>query len=83
MNNDITQYTEIFKVVKNEIILVENISYFSYFCSKHRLWVHVRTASPSVGINETSLPDYDVRLVQLALQIILSSFISICLTDCI
>ena len=22
--------------------------YFSYFCSKHRLWVHVRTASPTV-----------------------------------
>ena len=23
--------------------------YFSYFCSKHRLWVHVRTASARLG----------------------------------
>ena len=28
------QYTVIFKVVNNEN------QYFSYFCSKHRLWVH-------------------------------------------
>ena len=34
-----------FSLVKFEISL-EKIGYFSYFCSKDRLWVHVRTASP-------------------------------------
>ena len=24
------------------------MSYFSYFCSKHRLLVHIRTASPAL-----------------------------------
>ena len=33
------QYTENLKVVKKE----KSYGYFSYFCSKHRLWVHVRT----------------------------------------
>ena len=28
------------------------IHYFSYFCSKHRLWVLVRTASPRGGSKE-------------------------------
>ena len=31
------QYTEIFKVVKNEKFSSEKFGYFSYFCSKHRL----------------------------------------------
>ena len=35
------QYTAIFHGCKNG----EKMLYFSYFCSKHRLWVHVRTAS--------------------------------------
>ena len=26
-------------------ISVEKLLYFPYFCSKHRLWVHVRTAT--------------------------------------
>ena len=34
------QYTEIFKVVKNENFSLENICYFSYF-AQNRLWVHV------------------------------------------
>ena len=38
-------YREFFKK-KKMIISLENLRYFSYFCSKHRLWVHVRTASP-------------------------------------
>ena len=48
--NLLVQYTVIFfSAVKIEKI--ENFNkffffYFSYFCSKHRLWVHVRTASP-------------------------------------
>ena len=28
------------------------IFYFSYFCSKHRLWVHVRTTSPTIYVLE-------------------------------
>ena len=36
------QYTEIFSVVKNETFIRKKKK-FSYFCSKHRLWVHVRT----------------------------------------
>ena len=36
----LVQHTEIFKVVKREIAI------FLIFYSKHRLWVHVRTASP-------------------------------------
>ena len=38
------QYTEIFSAVKIEISS-EKFGYFCYFCSKHRLWEHVRTAS--------------------------------------
>ena len=34
------QYTQIFKVVKNENFQKKNFDNFSYFCSKHRLWVH-------------------------------------------
>ena len=41
------QHTEIFKIVKKKRkFSAEKVWYFSYFCSKHRLWVHVRTASP-------------------------------------
>ena len=39
-------YTEIFKVVKNEKFQKKIFYIFLIFCSKHRLWVHVRTASP-------------------------------------
>ena len=40
-------HTEIFKFVKKKKrkFLVGNFLHFSYFCSKHRLWIHVRTAS--------------------------------------
>ena len=39
------QYTKIFKFVKNEKFYLKIFDIFSYFCSKHKLWVHVRTAS--------------------------------------
>ena len=40
------QYTEnILVVKKNENFHYKTVDIFSYFCSKHRLWVHVRTAS--------------------------------------
>ena len=39
------QYTEIFKVLKMKIFNIKLLIFFSYFCSKHRLWIHVRTAS--------------------------------------
>ena len=46
---NILQYFTTVKVVifrwKNAIFSDEKMSYFSYFCSKHRSWVHVRTAS--------------------------------------
>ena len=32
---------------KNLKFLAEKFLYVSYFCSKHRSWVHVRTASAS------------------------------------
>ena len=34
-----------FLASKNENFELNFFLYFSYFCSKHRLWVHVRTAS--------------------------------------
>ena len=37
------QYTEIFEVVRKDFQQIIYI-YFSYFSSKHRLWVHIRTA---------------------------------------
>ena len=39
------QYTAIFQGCKNDNLQMKKMLYFSYFCSKHRLWVHVRTAS--------------------------------------
>ena len=39
------KYTENF-TSKNGKISDKKLWYFSYFCSKHRLWVLVRTASP-------------------------------------
>ena len=47
---DITK-TCLFKYIvnfttKNENFQIKNSDIFSYFCSKHRLWVLVRTASP-------------------------------------
>ena len=38
------QYTEIFKVVKNENFQWKNFDIFLIF-AQNRLWVHVRTAS--------------------------------------
>ena len=35
-----------FYLKKNENFQIKKFWYFSYFCSKHRLWVLVRTASP-------------------------------------
>ena len=39
---------------KNSKFSVENVCYFSYFGSKHRLWVHIRTASavPTIYVLE-------------------------------
>ena len=39
------QYTLIFHGCKNDNFFFFFFLLFSYFCSKHRLWVHVRTAS--------------------------------------
>ena len=39
------QYTAIFHGCKNDNFHMIFFLYFSYFCSKYRLWVHVRTAS--------------------------------------
>ena len=39
------QYTVIFDGCKNDNFQMKNCNIFSYFSSKHRLWVHVRTAS--------------------------------------
>ena len=39
---NILQY---FTAVKNDNFQIIFFLYFSYFCSKHRLWVHVRNAS--------------------------------------
>ena len=39
------QYTAIFHGCKNGNFQMKNCDIFSYFCSKHRSWVHVRTAS--------------------------------------
>ena len=36
------QYTEIFLAFKIENFQLKNFDIFSYFCSKHRLWVLVR-----------------------------------------
>ena len=40
-------YSNILKILpsKNENFQIKKFWYLSYFCSKHRLWVHVRTAS--------------------------------------
>ena len=40
------QYTEIFLALKIENFQLKKFVIFSYFCSKHKFWVHVRTASP-------------------------------------
>ena len=39
---------QIFKSCKNRKFSVDFFLYFSYFCSKQRLWVHVRNASLNV-----------------------------------
>ena len=38
----------IFSAVKNGYVQMKYCCIFSYFCSKHRLWVHVRIASQSM-----------------------------------
>ena len=44
-------YSNILKILppKNENFQIKCFYFFSYFCSKHRLWVLVRTASPRRG----------------------------------
>ena len=39
------QYTALFHGCKNDNFQMIFFYIFFYFCSKHRLWVHVRTAS--------------------------------------
>ena len=47
-------YSNKFKnfTIKNWKFSDKNLKYFSYFCSKHRLWVLVRTASPWIYVFE-------------------------------
>ena len=45
MKTRLFKYTENFTAKKNESFQINKIWYFSYFCSKHTLWVLVRTAS--------------------------------------
>ena len=40
------QYTEFFEDLNFENFQKKIFDIFFYFCSKHRLWVHVRTDSP-------------------------------------
>ena len=44
-DNTPMQYTAIFQGCKNVHFQIFFFKLFSYFCSKHLLWVHVRTAS--------------------------------------
>ena len=46
-------YSNILKILppKNENFQIKKFWYVSYFCSKHRLWVHVRTASSAQNID--------------------------------
>ena len=39
------QYTAIFHGYKNGNFQMKKCDFFSFFCSKHRSWVNVRTAS--------------------------------------
>ena len=39
------KYTAIFQGCKTDKFQMKKCDIFSYFCSKHRSWVHVRTAS--------------------------------------
>ena len=41
-NTPMRKYSGFFHIKMK--ISVEKLCYFPYFCSKHRLWVHVRTA---------------------------------------
>ena len=45
-------YSNILKIFppKNENFQIKILIFFSYFCSKHRLWVLVRTASPGEAV---------------------------------
>ena len=40
-DNTPMQYTANVNGYKNELSSAENFQFFSFFCSKHRLWVHV------------------------------------------
>ena len=55
------QYTEIFKVVKNENFQWKYFDIFLIFAPKHRLWVHVRTASAK--IRKIGIPLYSPCLL--------------------
>ena len=46
------QYKEAFKVLKHDNFQQEKIDIFS-FCSKHRLWLQVRTASIEAFLTST------------------------------
>ena len=48
------QYGAIFKARRNDVldVLDENILYFSYFCSKHRLCARVRTAARTTSMGQ-------------------------------
>ena len=46
------QYEAISKSGKNDFFRSKNVTFFLNFCCKHRLWVHVRTASVRGGSNE-------------------------------
>ena len=50
--NTSVQYTAIFHGCNNDNFQKKIFDTFSYFCSKHILWVHVRTASERGGSNE-------------------------------
>ena len=40
-------YSNILKILPQKMtIFRQKFRYFSYFCSKYRLWAHIRTASP-------------------------------------
>ena len=58
------QYTEVFKVVKNGNFHQKNFDIFLIFqCSKHRLWVLVRTASAHfLSKNKKNIKKFPLKL---------------------
>ena len=49
------QYAAIFHGCKIENFKMKKIDIFSYFCSKHRLWVHVRSLIEAVLMSTHNL----------------------------